>query len=1377
MVIPESFQYILKHDYPSPQKLYLSYKKALDEDLLFSFLLNKKQYLKFAAKHYTLTEEYLIKEIFSIFKVKNEAHNINVINMLEVFTALTILADFGCNGLENIASNSDQIEHKINLLILLFTFREQQSLNISEVIIMAKTCLSCMNKMYPEAEVFKNKQVQEEIKNLMIDLFLQRIEDTIRAEKTQSRQNANERQKQSQKVEPMVERAANVGLMKKYSPVSEMVPSSGFGSPFGQQQQQKKRGYDPEHQHETLEEKKDRLFKWNQYQNVKLTQEFIKEQLVENLNILRFVNLFETFNQTIMIWGSNESYQLGLLIKKDFAKFYSKDQDTQESLKKKQDLILQQILDIKARNQQQSQSSELQNHTNLPDSKESMIEIQVLLQQWQDTLMNQQTNNENFTLKISHQNYERKIFFEKPQLLMSFLNTRIIQIQANERFTLILSQSGKVYSLGHDMRLVKQDHEFGIPRLLQIKQQIVSVKLGHDHALLLDENSNLYSFGSNMYGQLGIHDKAILEYQYHPLTRKKLFYTDQPLPVKFFNEALNDIHIKQVECGEQFSIIIDQLGNIYSFGKASNGQLGIILQKGTIKNVLKDDNALYSRAIQKLETLDKNDQVDLVKVGGQHVYALTRNKNLYFWGFNQKGLNCENNSEQNYQLFNSIQDLRDSQENIRNAELQLFRYIHKSQSHDSHRKFNYIGIYTRKSICRQNLKFLIVSMAVVQMHAIHVYEESNFKSVKDIKDVLDLSQNEKVGFINDFDLPYCYTKTKFPKLKKKKKGKKNVDGDDDSDEDGEGEEEDGKDDEEEEDEEDEEGSQRSGDENEDDAQDGNQRRGDGSDDDDDEDDEGDGKKKPKKKKRKSKHNKRKSRKKRGSDDEGNESDVEKPKELSPKQVREKEVQVFVQTLNVKKAHFKEIEQKFKEMPVVCELDEEYEITLEDQVSRRPSENQGSSHALQVNPKQEQRRSSFAKPKKKETETSDEEDQPPKKVAKKSIKDKDSESESEEEEKDESSKTSKKDKKKSKKKKKGDDDSDGSDANSLDKSSKDGSDQSDDDSEDQSDGSDEDESDEDESESQEEESEEEDEYIQKEKSYNNPSEPEMKKHFNKLDCKTIFENKVLFVNFLADDCYQFLKKMVSLIELYCTQLNILIISLPQNATCIDTYYAQLLCKLCYFKGGELQIFFIKYDDKTELINKVFKREPKKFTQQSDVKIRLQYSQKTQLYAWGCADYGKLGVTNKLKDLLANRKFQQETRYIWAQKDKHSDSMDQLSGGKNLLGIYTSSPQPIVALLGVQIQDVALGMDHCLALSSDGTVYAWGDNRKNQLGIDIKTIQEMEEQDAENEAENIDTKLTQNKQEYVGVPTPIEQINGRVNFVSCGSYTSFASVDIS
>ena len=98
---------------------------------------------------------------------------------------------------------------------------------------------------------------------------------------------------------------------------------------------------------------------------------------------------------------------------------------------------------------------------------------------------------------------------------------------------------------------------------------------------------------------------------------------------------------------------------------------------------------------------------------------------------------------------------------------------------------------------------------------------------------------------------------------------------------------------------------------------------------------------------------------------------------------------------------------------------------------------------------------------------------------------------------------------------------------------------------------------------------------------------------------------------------------------------MIINMPQDATYIDTYYAKLLCKISYLNGGELQVFFIRNEDKVELLNKVYKREPKRLTPLTLVKIRLHYSARTLLYSWGCADYGKLGISNKLKDLIGNR----------------------------------------------------------------------------------------------------------------------------------------------
>uniref|UniRef100_A0A3P9H7K7 Uncharacterized protein n=1 Tax=Oryzias latipes TaxID=8090 RepID=A0A3P9H7K7_ORYLA len=42
-----------------------------------------------------------------------------------------------------------------------------------------------------------------------------------------------------------------------------------------------------------------------------------------------------------------------------------------------------------------------------------------------------------------------------------------------------------------------------------------------------------------------------------------------------------------------------------------------------------------------------------------------------------------------------------------------------------------------------------------------------------------------------------------------------------------------------------------------------------------------------------------------------------------------------------------------------------------------------------------------------------------------------------------------------------------------------------------------------------------------------------------------------------------------------------------------------------------------------------------------------------------------------------------------------------------------PQQVPGLSGVHIQDVAVGAEHTLALSSTGDVYAWGSNSEGQV----------------------------------------------------------------
>ena len=72
-----------------------------------------------------------------------------VINILEFLAAIIMLANFGENSITDLHHNAELIEHKINLLLLLFDLRKSDSMNISEIIIMLRTSILSLSKVFP----------------------------------------------------------------------------------------------------------------------------------------------------------------------------------------------------------------------------------------------------------------------------------------------------------------------------------------------------------------------------------------------------------------------------------------------------------------------------------------------------------------------------------------------------------------------------------------------------------------------------------------------------------------------------------------------------------------------------------------------------------------------------------------------------------------------------------------------------------------------------------------------------------------------------------------------------------------------------------------------------------------------------------------------------------------------------------------------------------------------------------------------------------------------------------------------------------------------------------------------------------------------------
>ncbi|KAL7980305.1 hypothetical protein Chor_014634 [Crotalus horridus] len=129
--------------------------------------------------------------------------------------------------------------------------------------------------------------------------------------------------------------------------------------------------------------------------------------------------------------------------------------------------------------------------------------------------------------------------------------------------------------------------------------------------------------------------------------------------------------------------------------------------------------------------------------------------------------------------------------------------------------------------------------------------------------------------------------------------------------------------------------------------------------------------------------------------------------------------------------------------------------------------------------------------------------------------------------------------------------------------------------------------------------------------------------------------------------------------------------------------------------------------------------------------------SMVWAFGDGDYGKLGLGNSTAKSSPQATFMRAERRkvdilcgigikkvacgtqfsVALTKDGHvyTFGQDRLIGLPEGRARNHNRPQQVPALSGVFIEDVAVGAEHTLALSSAGDVYAWGSNSEGQLGL--------------------------------------------------------------
>ena len=153
---------------------------------------------------------------------------------------------------------------------------------------------------------------------------------------------------------------------------------------------------------------------------------------------------------------------------------------------------------------------------------------------------------------------------------------------------------------------------------------IQKIYVGNCHSMVLNSEGKVFSWGWNNYGQCGAFPDSTKQNYILPEFRKGKDKKYPQLPILNYKSSDHILPIQNIDdilLSDNFSIIITEKGNAISFGKNTNGELGLSHKK-EIKN---------AQLILKFK-----DKVKLLKTTGNTNLLLTKNNELFLWSISKK---------------------------------------------------------------------------------------------------------------------------------------------------------------------------------------------------------------------------------------------------------------------------------------------------------------------------------------------------------------------------------------------------------------------------------------------------------------------------------------------------------------------------------------------------------------------------------------------------------------------------------------------------------------------------------------------------------------------------------------------------------------------
>ncbi|KAK9685781.1 HECT-domain (ubiquitin-transferase) [Popillia japonica] len=153
---------------------------------------------------------------------------------------------------------------------------------------------------------------------------------------------------------------------------------------------------------------------------------------------------------------------------------------------------------------------------------------------------------------------------KRPQLVSSLDAHSISQVACGASHSLALNQWGQVFAWGSDHQgqlglQLGSDSIQPVPKILKAlaTYHVIQIACGENHSIALTNNGDLFSWGANNYGQLGIGTVTPRE--------------SNPTVVV----SLTGIPIALIACGGNHTFALSKSGAVFGWGKNSMGQLGL----------------------------------------------------------------------------------------------------------------------------------------------------------------------------------------------------------------------------------------------------------------------------------------------------------------------------------------------------------------------------------------------------------------------------------------------------------------------------------------------------------------------------------------------------------------------------------------------------------------------------------------------------------------------------------------------------------------------------------------------------------------------------------------------------------------------------------